>query len=64
MHVETVGPLGTPVERSPWARVHLEPVVDGDSAFAPIAPNTARGGTEFRRLPRSMNTVEVEFQRR
>jgi LmbE family N-acetylglucosaminyl deacetylase len=64
MHVETVGPLGTPVERSPWARVHLEPVADSDSAFAPTAPSTARGGTEFRRLPRSMDTVEVEFQRR
>ncbi len=35
MHVETVGPFGAPVERSPWALVHLEPVpAAGRSAFA------------------------------
>lgn len=29
MHVETVGPLRTPAERSAWALVHLAPPLDG-----------------------------------
>ena len=66
MHVETIGPLGTPVARSPWTRVQLEPVADGDSVFTPrpIASNDVRGGMELRRPPGSMTIGEVEVQRR
>jgi len=66
MHVETVGPLGTPVVRSPWTRVQLEPVADGDSPFGPgpISPTNVLNGMELRRPPTSMTIGEAEVQRR
>ena len=58
MHVEIMGPLGTPVERSPWALVHLE-ALDGGHARQISSPRgvvaASSGGVESDGGPRSLS---------
>jgi LmbE family N-acetylglucosaminyl deacetylase len=43
VHVETMGPLGTPVERSPWALLRLEPPRDGQARLPSLPAGSWRG---------------------
>ncbi|HET8999379.1 MAG TPA: PIG-L family deacetylase [bacterium] len=49
VHVETMGPLRTPVERSPWALVYLERSHGGQARWAP-----GEDSAESARAPRSL----------
>ncbi len=57
MYVETVGALRTPVERSPWVLVRLEPTLDGQPSRAHDPRRRvegARGTAELKGAPRSL----------